>query len=129
MKLFEALEYLVKNKSVDDFLADTNKLSSALKDLCISTRTIRDEAEVFCQIDHKLKIFKTLKKDPKTGKDELIGKYSKVKSLVAEDVFERFITAVAGLLDPSLKCVAPSLLDRSSNNNCWRYNSCSVCCI
>ncbi|MBQ8726461.1 MAG: hypothetical protein IJY84_05140 [Clostridia bacterium] len=111
VKLFEALEYLVKNKSVDDFLADTSKLSSALKDLCISTRTIRDEAEVFCQIDHKLKIFKTLKKDPKTGKDELIGKYSKVKSLVAEDVFERFITAVAGLLDPSLKCVAPSLLD------------------
>ena len=114
VKLFDALEYLVKNKSVDGFLADTGKLSSALKDLCISTRTIRDEADVFCQIDQKLKIFKTLKGDVKSGKDELIGKYSKVKTLVAEDVFEKFITAVAGLLDPSFKCLPPSLLDEGA---------------
>ena len=114
IKLFDALEYLVKNKSVDEFLADTGKLSSALKDLCISTRTIRDEASVFCQIDQKLKIFKTLKKDAKSGKDELIGKYSKVKTLVAQDVFEKFITAVAGLLDPTLRCVPPSLLDQGA---------------
>lgn len=96
MDLFQAFEYLCKNKGVT-FLSD-ERIANGVLDLCTENRTEREEAELFCKLNKKVAFFSKLVPYTKSGENQLIGEYYKVSSFVSQDAYVSFIKALATLV-------------------------------
>ena len=111
MKLFDALAYLLNSKN-QEFLQNKEKLHSALKDLCIDGRNERDESALFCKLNDAVSFFEKLIPYEKSGENQLIGEYNKVKGLVSKPLFTKLVVALGSLAQSGkAQANSPSLLD------------------
>ena len=88
--------YLLNSKN-QEFLQNKEKLHSALKDLCIDGRNERDESSLFCKLNDAVSFFEKLIPYEKSGENQLIGEYNKVKGLVSKPLFTKLVVALGSL--------------------------------